>query len=228
MAWERRAVKDLAGVSMVMTGGEEDSRAVSSVIGVVRTHPGLRFDSRSASDVRDVVAFISPTDKRTVLTLLSAFDAIPEAWVDQYQLTIVSRFPAEELAVLAEASFHSEQIRSMGSDLSDEELENLVRQAATVMVADPAIESRAYSFAMDAGVPVVIISSETTPKVPGGYIGALVAAADRPVSIHVAMTHGLRLANIHFPSYPRWRNLIEQIQGHVVEALDIHTSPDGE
>jgi hypothetical protein len=49
------------------------------------------------------------------------------------------------------------------------------------------------------------------PDVGRGYVGALLADMNRPVSVHVALTHALRLAELHFPRPDAWNDLVNRL-----------------
>ena len=84
-------------------------------------------------------------------------------------------------------------------------------ETSALIIADPAVDSRAYSIAVDCGVAVVVLAASQLPLVGHGYVGALLADANRPVSVHVALSHALRLAELHFPRPDAWNTLVERL-----------------
>ena len=42
-------------------------------------------------------------------------------------------------------------------------------------------------------------------------MGALLADMNRPVSVHVGLTHALRLAELHFPPPDAWNELVGRL-----------------
>ena len=74
-------------------------------------------------------------------------------------------------------------------------------------VADPTADSRAFSAAMDFGIATVVLSSSSVPEVGKGYVGGLLADLAHPASVHVALRHALRLAELSFPSPDAWDEL---------------------
>jgi hypothetical protein len=80
-----------------------------------------------------------------------------------------------------------------------------------LIVADPALNSRAFSTAVDSGVATVVLATPDVPKVGRGYVGGLLAEHDRPASINVALSHALRLADLRFPGPDAWMDLARRL-----------------
>ena len=219
------AAKDLEGVDLVLTGDTADVTVLKGIVPAVRAHPALNFAPRPTRAVDVIVAFIPPEGEDVLRSVVTAFDAIPEAWIERYRLHVITRLPATSLGPIVDASFYREAIELTNSVLDDEQVGDVCSRAAAVMIADPIYESRAFTTSAAAGLPVVLVSSDSLPNVPSGYLGTLVARAGRPVSIHVAMTHALRLAHVAIPNYAGWRGLLDELAMDV--AKSVVTGPFG-
>jgi len=202
----------------VLVGRESDAQALRKELGSrapsITTHQALQF-SRSVPQpaVHRIMAFLPKDNMVALATLLAAFDAIPEAWVDSYHLEVLMRFTGEDAPQLVAASYHSECVKLNGDDISSEKLGRLVAGSSALIIADPVVDSRAFSTAVDCGLPVVVVASANLPGVGSGYVGALLADLDRPVSVYVAVTHALRLSDLQFPRPEEWQALVNVIGG---------------
>ncbi len=78
-------------------------------------------------------------------------------------------------------------------------------------VADPGFGSRAFSMAVDVGIATVVLSSSRIPEVGRGYVGGLLADLTHPASVHVALTHALRLSELRFPNPDAWDDLAARL-----------------
>jgi hypothetical protein len=145
--------------------------------------------------------------------LLAAFDAIPEAWIDAYRLQIVMRYMGGSVPQLVERSYHADYVTLVGEDISTIDLEQLCAASSALIVADPAFDSRAFSTAVDCGIATVVLSPAKLPDVGRGYVGGLLADMNRPASVHVALIHALRLAELRFPSPDAWDELAQRLGG---------------
>ena len=212
------APRDFDGARVIISGDESDTAVLRGIAPVVRVHPALDLVPRSAKGVNVVVVFVPPDGVDVLRSVVTAFDAIPEAWADNYRLHIITRLPSDSVRHIVDASFYRESIELTHAVLGDDEITRVCSQAAVVMIADPIYESRAYQTSADASLPVVLMTSAIVPDVPKGYPGTLVASSNRPVSIHVAMTHALRLAHVAIPNYGSWRSLLDEL------AIDVAAS----
>jgi hypothetical protein len=104
-------------------------------------------------------------------------------------------------------------VHLVGEDLSSADLEQLCSSSSALIIADPAFDSRAFSIAVECGTAIVVLASGHLPDVGRGYVGALLADMNRPVSVHVGLTHALRLAELHFPRPDAWSELV----GHLLK-----------
>jgi hypothetical protein len=160
---------------------------------------------------RQISAFLPSDDRTALATILSAFDAIPEAWIDRYQLQVLMRHSNELIPEMISSSYHSEHVRLIGSDLSTNMLEELCFGSSALSVTEPAADSRAFSFAMESGKATVVISDSLVPKVGNGYIGGFLADQRSPSSVNVALNHALRLEELQFPSPDAWETLAKRL-----------------
>jgi hypothetical protein len=208
----------VADADLVLVGKESDATALSSEFGIsgptIGTHQALSLDRRSGqSAVHEIMAFLPKENTDSLSTLLAAFDAIPEAWIDSYQLDVVMRYSGKTAAELVARSYHSDFVRLIGEDISSDDLQVLVASSSALIIADPAFDSRAFLTAVDCGLPIVVLASANLPDVGRGYVGALLADLNRPVSVYVALTHALRLADLQFPRPDEWNELVDRILG---------------
>ena len=209
------SIKD---ADQVLVGKESDAQVLRQEFGsrgpTIVTHEALQFSRGAARPVvHKIMAFLPKDNVESLATLLAAFDAIPEAWIDSYRLEVLMRFSGEGAPLLVAGSYHSESVTLIGADVSSEHLEELVSGSSALIITDPAFDSRAFSTAVDCGLPVVVVASARLPGVGRGYVGALLADLDRPVSVYVAVTHALRLSDLQFPRPEEWQALVDIIGG---------------
>jgi hypothetical protein len=114
---------------------------------------------------------------------------------------------------MVEESYHSDFVSLNGMDIASTDLNRLCASSSALIIADPAFDSRAFSIAVECGVAVVVLASTLLPEVGRGYVGALLADMSRPVSVRVALSHALRLADLHFPPPDSWNDLVNQLVG---------------
>ena len=222
------AANFMAGADLILVGQETDARLLRTIFGsggpTVETHHALSLHRRSAPTLEHrITAFLPKDGVDTLATLLSAYDAIPEAWIESYQLCVAMRHTGDEAPAMVAQSYHSEFVELVGGDISSKELKELCTTSSALIIADPAIDSRAFAIAVDCGVAVVVLASAQLPAVGRGYVGALLADGNRPVSVHVALTHALRLADLQFPRPDAWKSLVGRIMALPVEVeLDLN------
>ena len=166
---------------------------------------------RQRSDERQITAFLPSDSGNSLATILSAFDAIPEAWIDRYQLQVVMRHTDESIPELVASSYHSAHVRLITGDLTTDGLEELCFTSSAVSVTDPQADSRAFSFAAESGTATVVVGDSLTPKVGVGYIGGFVADRRSPSSVNVALNHALRLEDLQFPRPAAWEALASRL-----------------
>jgi hypothetical protein len=200
----------------VFVGEVSDAIKLEKVFGSggpnVESCPALSLrGKRGRTQDRQISAFLPSDDSKALATILSAFDAIPEAWIDRYQLQVLMRHSNERIPEMVSSSYYSDHVRLIGSDLSTNGLEELCFTSSALSVTDPAADSRAFSFAMESGKATVVICDSLMPKVGDGYVGGLLADLGSPSSVNVAFSHALRLEELQFPSPGAWEALARRL-----------------
>jgi hypothetical protein len=200
----------------VIVGDAADLVELSSIYGsfdpLVEVHPALSLRGRTErTGNRQITAFLPRDSAEILTTMLSAFDAIPEAWIPDYRLHIVMRYEGEQLPDLVAASYHADYVELTGDDLSGGDLETLASDSSALSVAEPLHDSRAFSTAIDTGIATVVLANSAPLAVGRGYVGGLLADTRRPASVHVALHHALRLEDLHFPSPGAWIQLARRL-----------------
>jgi len=202
----------VARADLVLVGDEADAIGLSRALGAsgpaVEAHAALSLSSRDdRGSGHQITAFLRRGSTSTLSSLLAAFDAIPEAWIDDYHLQVVMRHAGQIFPEMIANSYHGDHVRLIGEDLSRPGLDELCAASSVLGVADPTLDSRAFSAAMDFGIATVVLSSSPVPEVGKGYVGGLLADLAHPASVHVALRHALRLAELSFPSPDAWDEL---------------------
>jgi len=210
--------ESISRADLVLVGDEQDAAALRAEFGpagpTVKVHPALELTgTNERSHLHTITAFLPRDGAQTLATVLAAFDAIPEAWIQDYQLRIVMRHTDPMLPEMIDNCFHSDHIRLIDGDLSGDELEELCRSSSILTVADPAMDSRAFATAVECGIATVVLSSVSLPDVGRGYVGGLLADLAHPASVHVALAHALRLAELGFPEPASWDDLAQALRG---------------
>ncbi|MGD0053901.1 MAG: hypothetical protein ABSC34_00490 [Acidimicrobiales bacterium] len=209
----------------VIVGDADDAQQLSLNLGAsgptVQTHRALSLGGRSSRKaVHQITAFLPKNNAGMLANLLAAFDGISDAWVANLRLQVVMRYTGRVIPDLVERSYHAEHVRLVGEDISSIDLEQLCATSSALIVADPALDSRAFSTAVDSGVATVVLATLEPPKVGRGYVGGLLADHDRPASINVALSHALRLADLRFPDPQAWVELAQRLcAGSIDERL---------
>ncbi|MGA2970895.1 MAG: hypothetical protein ABSE75_13955 [Acidimicrobiales bacterium] len=180
----------------------------------VDAHQALSLGGRSGrSLVHQITAFLPKDDSDMLFSLLAAFDAIPEAWIEGYQLQVVMRNSDIAIPAMVASSYHFDHVRLIGEDISTLDFEKLCSTSSALIVADPALDSRAFSTAVDCGIATVVLTKALLPLAGRGYVGGLMAELGKPASIYVALTHALRLAELRFPTPEAWLELAQLLDG---------------
>jgi len=202
----------MSGANRVVVGEDSDAAELAALYGsrspLVEAHPALSLrgrNERSAS--RRITAFLPRDNAETLTSMLSAFDAIPEAWIPNYHLNIVMRYEGEKLPDMVAASYHADYVELMGEDISGSDLDALASGSSALSVAEPLSDSRAFSTAIGAGVATVVVTNASTLAVGRGYVGGFLASSRHPASVHVALHHALRLDGLRFPNPAAWQQL---------------------
>jgi hypothetical protein len=200
----------------VIVGDSSDVEELKLAFGssgpVVESHRALSLGGRSGrSLVHQITAFLPKDDSDMLFSLLAAFDAIPEAWIEGYQLQVVMRNSDSAIPAMVASSYHFDHVRLISEDISTIDFEKLCSTSSALIVADPALDSRAFSTAVDCGIATVVLSKALLPEAGRGYVGGLLAELGKPASIYVALTHALRLAELRFPTPDTWLDLARVI-----------------
>jgi hypothetical protein len=216
---------------VVIAGDANDAQALASNFGpsgpVVKTHRALSLSGRSdRKAVNHITAFLPKENVSMLSTLLAAFDGIPEAWIANLRLQVVMRYSGPIVSEVVARSYHSEYVQLVGEDISSIDLEQLCANSSALIVADPALDSRAFLTAVNSGIATVVLATALLPKVGRGYVGGLLADHDRPASINVALSHALRLADLRFPGPDAWMELAQRLS--TSSGLDVTTSENFE
>jgi hypothetical protein len=200
----------------IIVGDTSDEIELAGILGSIdldiEVHPALSLRGRSErAGGRRITAFLPRDSAETLTTMLSAFDAIPEAWVPDYRLHIVMRYEGEKLPDMVAASYHADYVELIGDDLTTSDLEALASSSSALSVAEPPSDSRAFSTAIDTGIATVVLANSALLQVGRGYVGGLLADTRRPASVHVALHHALRLEDLHFPNPGAWQQLARRL-----------------
>lgn len=206
----------VARADLVLVGDEADAVALSRALGrngpTVEAHPALSLSNRDGRGAHhQITAFLRRGSTSTLSSVLAAFDAIPEAWIDEYHLQIVMRHAGQVFPEMVANSYHADHVRLIGEDLTKASLDDLCASSSVLGVADPTADSRAFSAAIDFGIATVVLSSSAVPEVGKGYVGGLLADLGHPASVHVALRHALRLAELSFPNPEAWDELAARL-----------------
>jgi hypothetical protein len=108
-------------------------------------------------------------------------------------------------------SYHARHVQLIGEDMTAGDLRELCDASSAISMANPNLDSRAFSTAVDCGIATVVLANSKSPIVGRGYVGGLMADGRDPASIHVAMAHALRLDELGFPSPRAWPELAARI-----------------
>lgn len=210
----------------VLVGRPEDARTLRSLMGDrkprVGVHPALALTKRAGEDSDGVITAFLPRDNVAALaTVLTAFDAVPDEWIDDYRLRVVMRHRGHQVEDLVGSSHHVSQVELIDGEMTGSDLEEVVGSSAAAGIADPTDASRALGVAMDRGVATVAMVSNETLALRRGYAGGLVASLTRPASVHVAFNHALRLSALRFPSPDDW----DALAGRLVRQAAVAIAP---
>jgi hypothetical protein len=206
----------MVDADLILVGDAKDAAELNSAFGSagprVETHRALSLLGRNdQSGVQQITAFLPRNNTEMLSTLLAAFDAIPEAWIASYRLQVVMRYSDEKIPEMIAGSYYADSVELVGGDVSSHTLEHLCQASSALIIADPLFDSRVYSIAVECGVAIVVLASANLPAAGRGYVGALLADERRPVSVHVALSHALRLAELQFPLPEAWDDLAQRL-----------------
>ncbi len=207
-----------AHADVVLVGDELQARELASMYGrsgpSIESHQALSLGGRNSNLSKQVItAFLPKDDVASLDTLLAAFDAIPEAWIDAYNLQVVMRFADPTVSKRVASSYHSKHVELIGDTISSSDLQALCRASSALGIAEPALNSPMFSMAVNSGISTVVLGSSLRPEVGRGYVGGLLAERNRTASLHVALIHALRLAGLQFPNPDKWDEFATRVVG---------------
>lgn len=208
--------RELIDSDLVLVGDIMEAMMLSSVLGtkrpVIEVHRALSLTGRDVgNEYKRLSTFLPKDAEQSLLAVLTAFDAIPAGWVDNYDLRIVMRYSGRTIPDHVAASYHSDHVQLIGEDFSSVDMLQIAKDSSAISVADPAFDSRAYATAVDAGVATVVLAGDMVTDVGRGYVGGLLADIKRPTSVYVAHNHALRLSELRFPSPAAWFELAARL-----------------
>ncbi|MBW4077361.1 MAG: hypothetical protein HIU84_02365 [Acidobacteria bacterium] len=217
--------KEVADADLVLVGDIMDATLLSASMGktrpVIEVQRALSLTGRSARGARkELSTFLPKDDERGLLSVLTAFDANPSEWIQNYKLRVIMRYTARSIPDHIAASYFADRVELIGEDFSALDMQQLVSNSSTVSIADPAIDSRALATAVETGISTVVLTGGITWDVGRGYVGGFLADINRPTSIYVAQNHALRLSELRFPSPGDWLDLAARLDAVVVDVLD--------
>ena len=212
--------RELADSDLVLVGDIMEATRLSAALGtkrpVIEVQRALSLTGRVAEgEHKQLTTFLPKDARQSVLSVLTAFDAIPTDWIENYNLRIIMRYSGREIPNRVAASYHSDHVQLIGEDFSSLDMHQIATDASAMSVADPAFDSRAYATAVDAGVATVVLAGDMITEVGRGYVGGLLADINRPTSVFVAHNHALRLAGLRFPSPGDWFELAARLSAEV-------------
>lgn len=220
-------VNALAFADVVLVGDEKQANELKRIFGQqgpdVEVHSALSLDGRSGRSTHHGITTFLPKDGvGTLKTVLAAFDAIPEAWIDDYKLQVVMHYNSRSVSDLVDDSYHRKYVELVGDTMSTSDLEHMVSTSSAIGIATPDIDSRVFSAAIHSGVGTVVMGDVLSPKVGRGYVGGLLADAGSPASLHVALIHALRLGGLRFPNPGSWEGLARRLTPLAREKVALH------
>ena len=217
--------RELADADLVLVGDIIEATLLSATLGtrrpVIEVHRALSLTGRDVGNEHKRLSTFLPKDaEQSLLNVLTAFDAIPTDWIDNYDLRIFMRYSGRTIPDHVASSYHADHVQLIGDDFSSLDMLQIASDSSALSVADPAFDSRAYATAVDAGVATVVMAGDMATDVGRGYVGGLLADINRPTSVFVAHNHALRLSDLRFPSPDAWFELAARLGSVVGDASD--------
>jgi len=208
--------RNVVDVDRVVIGTEEDAATLRRELGdtgpIIDVNRAVSLRGRKEQSVpRQITAFLPRNDARSLATVLDAFDAIPESWIDDYELTVLMRANDNVPRQLIASSFHARRVRLEGGTQSEARLREYCAGSSALILADPGLDSRVYAIAVRCGVATVVLAPSEVPPVGHGYVGGLLADVGRPASLLSALMHALRLSELQFPKPESWDGLASRL-----------------
>lgn len=217
-----RAVVDS---DLVLVGDIIDATLLSAALGRTRpkieVQPALSLTGRTVSNEhKRLTTFLPKDDERSLVSILTAFDATPSNLIDNYDLRVIMRYSGRAIPDHVAASYHSNHVQLIGEDFSSVDMLKVASDSSAMSVADPTFDSRAYATAVNAGVATVVLAGDMVTDVGRGYVGGLLADIKRPTSIYVAHNHALRLSELRFPSPDDWFELAARVAAMNIDSSE--------
>ena len=196
----------------IVLGDAREAHALRRLLGssgpAVSWHEALALvDRESPENLNLVSAFIPRGDLTSLRTLISAFDAIPDSWVERYALRVMTRIDDLRVPTMVAESHHRAQIEVVGDEMTSDELAEVCDDSSALSVAVPQAGSRVMAAAIEQGVGIVVMRNGELPPVGQGYVGGLLADRESATSLLVGLTHALRLTRLRFPRPSVWESL---------------------
>jgi len=209
-------VSTIRGADRVVVGDADESIDLVAAFGPygpqVQVHRALSLTGRRRrSGPQQLTAFLPSDGIETLTALMGAFDAIPDAQVNNYNLQVITRYEGSTAKNIVANGYHARHVQFFGDDMTKADLRQLCDSSSAISMVDPQLDSRAFSTAVNCGIGTIVLASSKAPVVGRGYVGGLIADGRRPASIHVAMTHAFRLDELRFPNPGDWRELAERV-----------------
>jgi len=217
--------RELVDADLVLVGDIIDATLLSATLGsrrpIIEVHRALSLTGRNANGgTKRLTTFLPKDDEQSLLSVLTAFDAIPSDWIENYDLRVIMRYSGRAVPDHVAASHHADHVQLIGEDFSSLDMHQIASDSSAMSVADPSFDSRAYATAVDAGVATVVLAGDMVTDVGRGYVGGLLADLNRPTSVYVAHNHALRLSELRFPSPEAWFELAERVGAAAADVRD--------
>lgn len=208
--------RELVDSDLVLVGDAMEATLLSAALGskrpVIEVHGALSLNGRSVgAENKSLTTFLRKDDEQALLSVLTAFDAIPVGWVEDYDLRVIMRYSGRAAPDRVAASYHSGRVSLIGEDFTSVDMRQITSDSSAVSVADPVIDSRVFATAVESGVATVVLAGGMVTEVGEGYVGGLLADIHRPTSVYVAHNHALRLSQLRFPGPQDWFDLAARL-----------------
>ncbi len=212
--------REVANSDLVLVGDIIDATLLSAALGtnrpVIEVHRSLSLTGRNVERrTKRLTTFLPKDDEQALLSVLTAFDAIPTDWVEDYDLRVIMRYSGQAIPDRVAASHHADRVSLIGESFSGLDMHQLATESSAISVTDPEFDSRAFATAVEEGVATVVLASGMSTGVGEGYVGGLLADINRPTSVFVAHNHALRLSDLRFPGPQAWFELAERLLAEV-------------
>ena len=131
----------------------------------MEAHAALSLSSRDErGEGHQITAFLRRGSTSTLSSLLAAFDAIPEAWIDEYHLQIVMRHAGQIFPEMVANSYHADHVRLIGEDLSTPgSTSSAPRRPCSASRTRPSTRVRSRR-RIDFGIATVVLRPPPSPR----------------------------------------------------------------